>query len=105
MDKKFLVGREVKESALEKKFLVGREVKESAREKRDPRWLRGKTKRQKKCSLIEILVGREVKESAQEKKRVPRWPRGKRKRQKRPFLTSDVHRVQLTISLSAPRPD
>ena len=28
----FLVGREVKESALEKKFLVGRELKESARD-------------------------------------------------------------------------
>ena len=52
-----LVGREVKESALERKVLVDREVKESARD--------------------------------------TRWPRVKKKRQ-RPFLTSEVHRVQLT---------
>ena len=80
--KKFLVGREVKESALDKKFFVGREVKESAR---DPRWPRGKRKRPGKVPRWPrgkikrpregILVGREVKERV---KWDPRWLRGKR---------------------------
>ena len=46
-----------KKNALEKKILVGREVKESALDKRDPYWPRGKIK------TPGFLVGREVKKT------------------------------------------
>ena len=62
--KKFLVGREVKESARKEKILVGREVKKKKCVKWDPCWPRGKINRPG-----EMLVGREIKESAIEKKK------------------------------------